>query len=639
MKMYYSILFILFALISISNELFSELTFSPQFPVFGENISIQYIDKGKIFSNSDTVYLMIYGFSSNLTYPQAFNSPLLRNADYFTGNFTLPGNWVYAIAYIYQSEGKYDINYGKYWELFILNNERIIQRDANLFSSLIFMGSTSPNLNPQVNLDSALRRLEREVELYPDNFQAKVGLLSLRFDMKKITQDGFKEQANQLLSEKKQFSTEREIKSAYRLLNALNKNKEAESLISQFVQSNPLSKTAEEDAISKLSQADNFNNFIALAAVFLDRFPDSPDIDNVYSAVVTSFMQTNNIEQLYKFLSERKYITPEVYSKIAWEVFSKDNLLPLLRGEARLNFLDSLLNLAVNITNSRINSNVNKPIYLTDIEWKNNNLKILGSIMEIKGDVNAKLNPENAIQYYLKAIELLGNDATVNLYENAINIAEKSGDLDLTTNLIFNALINSFSSDYLITQFARNIRGENRQYVLDSLNQIAQTIRHKRYRNELLDIHRPGTLFLTSYDGRLISLDDLREKIFILAFWATWCGPCQATIPALEEISTVFSENDNVEIVLVSIWERQKDKKAALNAYFKRDFPNVPLAWDELDVLPMSLGITGLPVVIIFDKQGRGRFMINGFTNAQSYIDEIVDKTNFLIYLEELNED
>lgn len=148
---------------------------------------------------------------------------------------------------------------------------------------------------------------------------------------------------------------------------------------------------------------------------------------------------------------------------------------------------------------------------------------------------------------------------------------------------------------------------------------------------------RPSTLFLTAYDGRLINLDDLNGKIFILSFWSTWCGPCHATIPALEEINAFFDEDEGVEVALVSIWEKTKDKKEAIDSYFKSDFPNVPLVWDELDVVPMSLGITGLPVTYIFDSNGVCRFTIAGFSSAKAFIDEVVDKTNFLIHLEGQN--
>lgn len=628
---------IILTFLSTTTSMWSELRFEPSKPVYGENVTIIYKDSDSIFVDIDTVFAMIYGFSPHLQNPQGFSVPLIRQGLTYVGNFTLSGNWVYAISYVELNEYLYDKNKQNYWELYITGNEGKIQSDAYLFSAMALMGASSPNLNILVNLDSALKRMERETELYPDNFQAQVGLLSLRFDMKKITLQGFKEQAEKMLAEKKNFNTEKEIKAAYRLLNSINKSKEADALINNFIKSNPLSKVAEEDAISKLSQADNMQIFVELAAQFIDRFPNSNDVENVYSAVVASYTQTSNVEKLFEFIDNRKLLNPTVFSKLAWEIFTNDALLQNIRGQSRFDLIDSLLNLSANIINKQSNDNLNKPSFLTEREWKRANDKKLGSLYEIRGDVNSKLLPQSALEYYEKAIELLSSDATVNLYENAINLADKKNDSTKVLNYVFKAFSNSLSSDFLVTQFGRYYRLDNRESVLDSLQHVGKIKRYQKYKIEMLAQSRSSTLFLTAYDGRLINLDDLKGKVFILSFWSTWCGPCQATIPALEEINDYYRDDDGVEVALVSIWEKTKDKKEALNTYFKRDFPNVPLVWDELDVVPMSLGITGLPVTYIFDRNGVRRFIITGFTNAKAFIDEIVDKTSFLNYLEEQN--
>ncbi|MEO5956651.1 MAG: TlpA disulfide reductase family protein, partial [Nitrospiraceae bacterium] len=56
---------------------------------------------------------------------------------------------------------------------------------------------------------------------------------------------------------------------------------------------------------------------------------------------------------------------------------------------------------------------------------------------------------------------------------------------------------------------------------------------------------------LRDLNGHSVSLSDLRGKVVLLNFWATWCGPCRVEMPAMEELYRTFSRND-FEILAVS---------------------------------------------------------------------------------------
>ena len=49
---------------------------------------------------------------------------------------------------------------------------------------------------------------------------------------------------------------------------------------------------------------------------------------------------------------------------------------------------------------------------------------------------------------------------------------------------------------------------------------------------------------LPDLNGRLVTLSDLRGKVVLLNFWATWCGPCRVEMPAMEQLYRTLSRKD-----------------------------------------------------------------------------------------------
>ncbi len=60
---------------------------------------------------------------------------------------------------------------------------------------------------------------------------------------------------------------------------------------------------------------------------------------------------------------------------------------------------------------------------------------------------------------------------------------------------------------------------------------------------------------LPTPDGGTIALEDLRGKVVILDFWATWCGPCREVMPTLQEIHE--AHGDELVVIGVNTWEQE----------------------------------------------------------------------------------
>ena len=58
-----------------------------------------------------------------------------------------------------------------------------------------------------------------------------------------------------------------------------------------------------------------------------------------------------------------------------------------------------------------------------------------------------------------------------------------------------------------------------------------------------------------------VDINDLKNKVVVVDFWATWCGPCKASFPGMQKMVNKYKDDPNVKFVFVDTWERGDDKQ------------------------------------------------------------------------------
>ena len=100
-------------------------------------------------------------------------------------------------------------------------------------------------------------------------------------------------------------------------------------------------------------------------------------------------------------------------------------------------------------------------------------------------------------------------------------------------------------------------------------------------------------------DGGVVSLSQLRGKVVLLDFWASWCWPCREEAPSLAEVYREF-QGRNVEFVGVAIWDNLTDVEGHVQE-FGLSYPN---ALDGSGRTAISYGVSGIPEKFFIDAQG-----------------------------------
>jgi len=113
--------------------------------------------------------------------------------------------------------------------------------------------------------------------------------------------------------------------------------------------------------------------------------------------------------------------------------------------------------------------------------------------------------------------------------------------------------------------------------------------------------------------GQETRLFQLRGKVVYIDFWASWCGPCRISLPALDDIYRELNA-DGFEMLAINVDEIEQD---ALD--FLEKIPvSYPVVWDPTGDTPSRYQILGMPTAFLVDRNGVVREIHTGFRKSDA---------------------
>ena len=133
---------------------------------------------------------------------------------------------------------------------------------------------------------------------------------------------------------------------------------------------------------------------------------------------------------------------------------------------------------------------------------------------------------------------------------------------------------------------------------------------------------------LSDQFGNIHTLSDYKGKTIFLNFWATWCPPCRAEMPEIQEIYEEygFNEEDVIILGVASPNYGQEGSEEDIAAFMEENGYTYPVAMDTGGLISYEYGISAYPTTFMIDANGN----VHGYVSGQitkDIMESIIEQT------------